>query len=61
MTGAQVTAVETRDERAARLRRELAVLIAELEVLAGWARSMEARQARLQVLAAAEAAVSNHL
>lgn len=53
MNGAQVTRIEKRDVRRARLRRELAELV-ELELLAEWARRMEARQARLEVLAEAE-------
>lgn len=58
MTRDMVTVVEPRGERAARLRGELSGLIVELEVLAAWAGAMEARQARLEVLAAAEAAAS---
>lgn len=36
-----------------RLQREIVALIAELELLAVWAAGQEARQARLEVLAAA--------
>lgn len=53
MTRDTATTIETSGVRGARLRRELAELIVELELLAVWARRMEARQARLEALAAA--------
>lgn len=59
MTRDTATLAETKGMRGARLRRELAALIVELELLAEWARRMEARQARLEVLAAALEAPAN--